>query len=65
MGVAVRVYGPVTPGDVGDTSTLMAPEPLTRAFRAGAPAAGVVMVPAGDGGVGLPVDASMPVTANV
>jgi len=65
IGVAVRVYGPVTPEEVGDTSTLMEPEPLTTALRAGAPAAGVVIVPAGDGGVGLPDDESMPVTANV
>ena len=65
IGVAVRVYGPVTPEDVGDTSTLMEPEPLTTAFRAGAPAAGVVRVSSGDGEVGFPDNVSIPVTSSV
>ena len=59
MGVAVRVYGPVTPLDVGETSTLTDEGPTVTSI-AGAPAPGVTTVNAGDGGVRLPVAVSVP-----
>ena len=60
MGVAVRVYGPVTPLDVGETSTLRDEGPTSVTSIAGAPEPGVTTVNAGDAGVGLPVVASVP-----
>ncbi len=65
IGVAVSVKGPVTPDDDGEMSTLTDPGPVTATSSAGAPAAGVVMVAAGDGGVGRPEVASVPVNATV
>ena len=50
----------MTPEEVGDMSTL-SEGPSTVTAMAGALALGVTTVPAGEGGVGLPVEASVPV----
>ena len=44
MGVAVRVYGPLTPDANGETSTVAVLGPVTVASMAGEPVAGVSMV---------------------
>lgn len=49
----------------GDMSTLIEPDPVTATLSAGAPAAGVMMVAEGEGGVGRPVAVVMPETATV
>ena len=50
----------MTPEEVGEMSTL-SEGPSTVTAMAGALALGVTTVPAGEGGVGLPVEASVPV----
>ena len=64
MGSAVRVYGPVTPKDERVMSALRE-DPKTTTFIAGAFALGVTTEPAGEGGVGLPEEASVPVAETV
>ena len=52
MGVAVRVYGSVTPDEEGDSVTLIPAGPMMVESIAGAPNAGVTSVSPGEGGVG-------------
>jgi len=54
----------VTP-EAGDMSTLIEPDPVTEAVSTGAPAAGVMMIAEGEGGVGMPVAILTPETATV